>query len=476
MAQLLAAGPPCELEGNFSFFQGVYKRYTPFALDFVEQRLEGSTFEFIRGGDYLMYSYLYSTSVVNWRAVLTSVDLLIGEQVIDSWPVEYLLDYFPILLGTTQSMAEYSAGVFLPLPLPRLPLCALRYHTVKIRLNGLTAPVKCQACMAYLSEAERIHMKDFDLLINQVQKKPVCTDGTVYLSHPVKFLWSNNVTTNRLLINGMDLWTNDSSIGLYYSTKYAVNSGFENQRSYQYMDLFKFLGTVPWGIRTLQSAKGNVFMFSSQLQQSQMAIYNMGPMNAPSSWTVIPFEYTDFGPPPFFASVSTFTGAALVQTYTIDLVPYKMLAFLGSGSFTVSSPGYFDLLVIGPNGTGVGASAGQLQLAANTLISTGTVSVTIGASTSVSSITSVAGANGNGNLGGLGAGGPGSGANGGPGLSQTVSGSNVYVFSQMFNTTIGGTNDGQNNFYYCGGGAGKGGTPGIGFGTPPMVLLRFRTA
>jgi hypothetical protein len=283
---LIEAAPPAELTGEFSHFRSTFKRHTPFAIDFVEQRLEGSTIEFVRGGDIILYTYLYS-NVIDWRSAFTSMDLLIGEQVIDSQPIEYIMDYAPILLGHTQSVAEYQNATFLPLPIPRLPICALKYHTVKLRFNGIKTPFRCQACMAYLSDDERVQIKNFDMLINQVQVRPVCSDGTVYLSNPVKFLWSNTLSTNRLLINSADLWVNDPSVGLYYSTSYGTNAGFTNPSSYKYMDMYKFLGTAPWGIRTLQTVKGRTFLFSSQLNPARMAVFTMGPMNSPSSWNVI---------------------------------------------------------------------------------------------------------------------------------------------------------------------------------------------
>ena len=216
MAALLAVAPPSELTGGELFpFRSTFKRHTPFALDFVENRIDGGSIDISRAGDVVMYVYLFSTEVSDWRYVVSSVDLIIGEQVIDTMPIEYIFDYAPILSGGSQAVAEYTNGAsFLPLPIPRIPLCALRYHSVRIRLNGLTSSVRCQSCMAFLSDAERFDITQLDMLVNQVQKKPVCTDGTVYLSNPVKYLWSNTVSTTRLLINDADLCTKHPTIGL----------------------------------------------------------------------------------------------------------------------------------------------------------------------------------------------------------------------------------------------------------------------
>lgn len=283
MAQLLEAAAPAEFIGDFSTFRSVYKRHTPFALDYVEQRVEGSqpaTIEFTRGGDILFYVYLYTPNVVNWQSVLTSIDLLIGEQVIDTLPIEYIVEYWPMLSANTKSVANYQNAFFLPVPIPKIPLCALRFQTVKLRLNGLRTVVpKCQACYAYLGE-ERTQFTDFDMLIDQVQKKPVCTDGSVHLSNPVKYLWSNSITTDRVLLDGADVWTVDPAIGLYYSTSYGENRGFISADSYIYYDVSKWIQNVT----SLTTAKNNVYMVS----QANVIVYNFGPMNSSDSWSVIP--------------------------------------------------------------------------------------------------------------------------------------------------------------------------------------------
>jgi len=428
-----------------------------------------------------MYTYLYTSNVVNWQSVLTSIDLLIGEQVIDTLPIEYIVEYWPQLTAPNMSTAGYQNASFLPVPIPRIPLCALQYHSCRIRLNGLTTPIKCQACYAYLGE-EREHFGDFDILINQVQKKPVCTDGSVYLTNPVKCIWSNNITTNRLLINGADIWTVDPGVGLYYSTKYARNQDFANPDSYNYFDMFTFNGLPPLGIRTLATAKSNLYMFSSSAQQAKLVVYNFGPMNSPGSWNVIPFELTDFGPPATIGNISSSTGA-FVQSYIIDLVPYKSFSFLGSGSFTVSSSVYIDALIIGGGGAGPGGVAGAVTLLTNTLFAPGTYNVSAGGPGSASTLGAYTAAAGSG-TGAAGAGGTGTFGNGGPGISQVVTGSNVYVISTVFNVTY-GQNDGQNNFYYAGGGGT--GVPGLGYlgpggggttgpGKAGIVMLRYRTA
>lgn len=482
MAALLYAAAPDELVGDFSSFTSTFKRHTPFALDFMEQRVEGfspASVEFTRGGDILMYTYLYTSNVVNWQSVLTSIDFLIGEQLIDTLPIEYIVEYWPLLSARSQSEFSYQNASFLPVPIPRIPVCALKYQSCRIRINGLTTPVKCQACYAYLGE-ERETIDDFDLLINQVQNKPVCTDGSVYLTNPVKYIWSNNVSTNRLIINGADYWTVSPDVGLYYSTKYAQNQDFTNQYSYNYFDMFAFNGVQPQGIRTMATAKSNVYMFSSSDQQAKLMVYNFGPMNSPLSWNVIPFELTDFGPPPVIGNISTSTGA-FVQNYIIDLVPYRSFSFLAGGSFTVSSSVYLDALIIG--GGGASGVAGTLSFLAGTLFTPGTYTVSAGAPGQSSTLGAYTASAGSG-TGNAGAGGPGIGGNGGPGVSQYVYGSNVYVFSTVFNVTY-GQNDGQNNFYYAGGGGTR--TPGLGYlgpggggtsgpGQAGIVMIRYRTS
>lgn len=254
---MIAAGATCELTGTFSHFESLFMRYTPFAMDLAEQFITDSgTIEISRGGDVLLYAYLYGYSVPP-----TQVELLIGEQVIDTIPVEYITDY-PVLSAQTYSFARYQGASFLPLPLPKLPVCALRYHTVRLRLTGGRG-VKCQACFAYLSSQERADLTRTDILINQIQKKSVDTDGTVCLRNAVKYMWSNNVAASKLIINGFDWTAPTPETALYYHTRYGKPGGFNDPDSYTTYDLFSSLKIAQSTIRTTQTLNGNVYLFTT---------------------------------------------------------------------------------------------------------------------------------------------------------------------------------------------------------------------
>jgi hypothetical protein len=138
----------------------------------------------------------------------------------------------------------------------------------------------------YLSEDDIAYMRyPMDILIHQLQKRNIASDGTVYLSNPVKYVWSPDVTTSRLIIGGEDIWVQDPSTTLYYTTKYGTNTTIRDLRSYLNIDYTKLLGIPVMNVRTSQIVNGKVFIFSTD---SRLVVYDMSkPFNSTDAYTIV---------------------------------------------------------------------------------------------------------------------------------------------------------------------------------------------
>jgi hypothetical protein len=131
-----------------------------------------------------------------------------------------------------------------------LPLVALNYHNVEIRIHWANAAsnynIECYANYFYLDNEERgnIATRKHDLLITQVQKN--IASGTLIqdltFNHPVKYLASSDTTTDgaltsptnkvKLNINGLDVanyrWGKPHFIDVvnYYHTNFVTSPDF----------------------------------------------------------------------------------------------------------------------------------------------------------------------------------------------------------------------------------------------------------
>jgi len=264
-----------------TFFQAVYKRHTNFAMENIEQVVNGTAADsarlsvtVARNGDLIGEMYLEltpsdagaaltATSVnsaavpdLNWIAErsVSDIELTIGGQRIDKhyqkwWRLYselYLDEAKKIQYGKmTSSTATGNATgkVFLPLvfffnrnPGLYLPLIALQYHEVRldITLHASyatyfdTNAVKVWGNYVYLDteERRRFAQKGHEYLIEQVQHTGVDTvtaAGTkqVRLSynHPVKELvWCFSGTGTSATLN--DMWDTTDKLGANVSTTY----------------------------------------------------------------------------------------------------------------------------------------------------------------------------------------------------------------------------------------------------------------
>ena len=286
-----------------SFFRSSYKRYTHYANSPERQLIQGnpsagniSTIRLEKKGDLVNYIYLIakdSTGAlipgINWTNVIDKVELLIGGQIVDTQDITWMSNVEAVtgaqnfsqryLNNNTGTPNNTTAG-FLPLKFffckdwnVSLPLVALQYHDVEIRitwsttlgtsltsyagLNGLASGTAAYSSFqyeawtnfVYLDQAEREYFANtpMDLLITQLNRIPIATTNMqeLALAHPIKFLAfsANNYSTAystgaaqipainyqfKTQINGVDIGDSRSmfqwmDVPQYYHTPYGYN-------------------------------------------------------------------------------------------------------------------------------------------------------------------------------------------------------------------------------------------------------------
>jgi hypothetical protein len=285
-----------------SFFRSSYKRYTHYAHSFERQTIQGnpsagniSTIRLEKKGDLVNTIYMVakdSTGAVipgiNWRNVIDKIELLIGGQIIDTQDITWMSEVEPVtgaqnfsqryLNNNAAGPNNFTAG-FLPLKFffckdwnVSLPLVALQYHDIEIRItwstslssaaltltglpntgvagNYATFQYEAWTNFIYLDQAEREYFANtpMDMLFTQVNRIPFGTGNMqeLALAHPIKFLafQSNNYSTAYALsatniaatnyqfktqINGVDIGDSRSmlqwaDVPQYYFTPYGYN-------------------------------------------------------------------------------------------------------------------------------------------------------------------------------------------------------------------------------------------------------------
>jgi len=267
------------ITGNpeISFFSSTFKRHANFSQSIEKQTIHGavknnsmSSVQFERSGDLLGYTYFTiddttkALDTSNWGSIIDKVELLIGGSVVDTqdstFTEKIAIDTFA--QNVSRSANGTHPGVsarsyFYPLhfffcegPQCALPLVALNYHNVEIRIHWATTAsnynVECFTNYYYLDNEERgnIASRKHDLLITQVQKN-IPSNSIVQeltFNHPVKYLASSDTTTDgaltsptnkiKLNINGLDVsnyrWGKPHFIDVmsYYHTNFVTSPDF----------------------------------------------------------------------------------------------------------------------------------------------------------------------------------------------------------------------------------------------------------
>jgi hypothetical protein len=225
-----------------SFFRSNYRRHTNFAHVVERQTIQGnpasggmSTVRFERKGDMLGYVYFTNkntgesppqSSPIS-STEIAKVELLIGGQVIDEQDSAFSQNIAAYLLTSTSGKMTNTQTNFYPLHFSfcenwqsALPLVALQYHDVELRITwatvSATSQIECWANYVYLDTNERQELanKPQNMLICQTQKAIASNSPVMELNfnHPVKFLCSDtNLIADprqydlKLQINGTDV-------------------------------------------------------------------------------------------------------------------------------------------------------------------------------------------------------------------------------------------------------------------------------
>ena len=248
--QLVAYGAQdIYLTGNpqITFFKVVYRRHTNFSMECIRQTFNGTvsnggsvTATISRNGDLVYKMYVTSTnSATNGLGIVSDAELEIGGQRIDRQYLEWNQIWNELStdeskaiglksmvgeVGTTGSGGTGVGKIQVPLnfwfcrnPGLALPLIALQYHEVKVKitLGGDTtgaAGAELWADYIYLDtdERRRFAQVSHEYLIEQVQRQSL-TDSTtnkLNFNHPVKeLIWTTtgtNYTKAHIKLNGHD--------------------------------------------------------------------------------------------------------------------------------------------------------------------------------------------------------------------------------------------------------------------------------
>ena len=307
-----------------SFFRSSYKRYTHYSRSVERQLIQGnpsagniSTIRLEKKGDLFNYMYLIAKDSngslipgINWTNVINKIELLIGGQIIDTQDITWMSNVEAVT-GAQNFSQRYlnnnAAGTltnntngFLPLKFffckdwnVSLPLVALQYHDVEIRItwsanlssaaltlaglpndgavgNYATFQYEAWTNFVYLDQAEREYFANtpMDLLITQVNRIPIANTNMqeLALAHPIKFLaFSANNYTESYKNAGTSLVP---AINYQFKTQVnGVDIG-DSRAMFQWMDVPQYYHT-PYGYSHNQST-ANVAIISYCLDTSKL--------------------------------------------------------------------------------------------------------------------------------------------------------------------------------------------------------------
>jgi hypothetical protein len=262
LMQLVAYGAQdIYLTGNaqITFFKVVYRRHTNFAMETIEQTVEGTstlgtsvskgTVVISRNGDLVGKVWVSSDTALieDGDSLINTVELQIGGQMIDKHYKEWLQIWAELTVPAGKRLAYKNmtgalshglnstgtAGVNMvqvPLcfffnrnPGLSLPLIALQYHEVKLIFEwgtstnvGAAASVRVWCDYVYLDtdERRRFAQVSHEYLIEHVQRNELTntTSNTLTFNHPVKeLIWTSPATNAyvnaKLQLNGHDRFT-----------------------------------------------------------------------------------------------------------------------------------------------------------------------------------------------------------------------------------------------------------------------------
>jgi hypothetical protein len=266
LMQLVAYGAQdIYITGNpqITFFKIVYRRHTNFAMESVQQSLTGTNVSnstskkecssiISRNGDLVTNLYVTSNSagITNGDCIVDDCMIEIGGQKIDKHYKEWMQIWAELTTPESKALAyknmtsTFSHGLnktnqaitqggnFVQIPLLfwfcrnpglSLPLIALQYHEVKVKITlglstdiGTDTEIKLFVDYIYLDtdERRRFAQVSHEYLIEQLQRieSNNTNSHNLNLNHPVKeIIWTSPMTnaygTAKLQLNGHDRFT-----------------------------------------------------------------------------------------------------------------------------------------------------------------------------------------------------------------------------------------------------------------------------
>jgi hypothetical protein len=282
---------------------------------------------------------------IDWTKVIDKVELLIGGQIVDTQDITWMTKIEPVtgaqnfssrFLNNNSSGPTNVTNGFLPLKFffckdwnVSLPLVALQYHDVELRItwstslssstlsvfNGTTTAATAYSSFqyeawtnfVYLDQAEREYFANtpMDMLITQVNRIPIGTQNMqeLALAHPIKFLAfsSNNYTT------AYGTATQIAPINYQFKTQINGVDVGDSRSMFQWIDVPQYYHT-PYGYNHAQ-ATANVALISYCLDTSKLQPTGTLNFSRIDTYRIVA---------PAGVSLSTLSGAAGNYFYAIN--------------------------------------------------------------------------------------------------------------------------------------------------------------
>lgn len=257
-----------------TFWRSTFKRHTNFAMGVQRQILQGkpsaggmSSIRLERKGDLLSYMYLTKSGGGKIKFGATNneiefIELYIGGQLIDRQYTDFLFKARHLMANTSAKVLQQGGVVngandeevtFFPFRFffcehwnAALPLIALQYHDVEIRIQwGSSVDTsnyyECWANFVYLDDEERADLatRPQEMIVTQLQRTDAPMDrvATLPFNHPVKYLVTSvsDASKNvRIQMNGTDLdeekpvTPHFNNVPEYYHMAYESRDAFRN--------------------------------------------------------------------------------------------------------------------------------------------------------------------------------------------------------------------------------------------------------
>jgi len=361
---------------EISFYRSTYRKYTHYANSVERQIIQGSpaaggisTIRFEKKGDLLSYVYFTAADAngaiitnLDWTQVFDKFELLIGGQVIDTQDIEYMTDIEPVtgaqtfsqrLLNLNSTSVNNQKATFLPLKFffckdwsVCLPLIALQYHDVEIRItwstylnNSINVNVGSSTTSPYLNTSV-VPVAFTNVYTDTVYSSNVAnvylsqTTGPIFPGMVLANVSSSNVYSNLAVIQSISYSNAAGSVDGYYSN---VVVAFSNAAASNIAGSV-FSGQLA-GIPPVASAQ--------ILSGTSGATFTLGGVSSTSAGSIAVGQYVIGLPAPGPVTVTAWTPATSSLTVSVSsssVILGTTISFVNNlGTVTYSNPAYSSL-------------------------------------------------------------------------------------------------------------------------------------